>query len=281
MGYGRLMAWLSIGVLVAAASCNKMDGNKVRTAGTPMPYGVFDHEPSEARKMALADLGPIWVTRTRIANMYDGKKCYVRRRDPATVGAATRDNTHPVVIRLGDRNGSRGVDTDRDGVSDAAEAAIGTNPNKLDTDGDGLPDGFELCGLGTSPLLADSNGNGKPDNLECNLDDPLSYADDDGDGFPNCQETAYWGTNPKAIDTDGDGFGDDLEYYLGTRFLEADADSDGDGYPDSYETANNFDPNQANSEDADADNDNVPDWLDEDSTVEAVPSDCGSAGTHT
>ncbi|MEZ4460263.1 MAG: hypothetical protein R3E66_11160 [bacterium] len=45
-------------------------------------------------------------------------------------------------------------DADGDGVKDAAEAALGTDPNNPDTDGDGRLDGVEVA-LGTSPLAAD------------------------------------------------------------------------------------------------------------------------------
>ncbi|MCH2332333.1 MAG: hypothetical protein MK312_12480, partial [Roseibacillus sp.] len=35
------------------------------------------------------------------------------------------------------------VDTERDGLSDTAEAIVGTDPENPDTDGDGLSDGAE------------------------------------------------------------------------------------------------------------------------------------------
>lgn len=43
------------------------------------------------------------------------------------------------------------VDTDGDGLEDAREAAIGTDPNNPDTDGDGFQDGEEVKN-GYSPL---------------------------------------------------------------------------------------------------------------------------------
>lgn len=45
-------------------------------------------------------------------------------------------------------------DTDGDGLSDAAEALLGTDPNNPDTDGDGLCDGAEVL-AGTDPLDAE------------------------------------------------------------------------------------------------------------------------------
>jgi uncharacterized protein (DUF1800 family) len=59
------------------------------------------------------------------------------------------------------------ADTDRDGLSDAVERALGTNPLVADTDGDSLPDGAEMNGSpASSPLLADSDSDGASDSLE-------------------------------------------------------------------------------------------------------------------
>lgn len=59
-----------------------------------------------------------------------------------------------------------GKDTDRDLIPDACEAIIGTNPNLVDTDGDGLGDGAEFFRLGTNPLVADTDGDGCVDGDE-------------------------------------------------------------------------------------------------------------------
>ena len=45
-------------------------------------------------------------------------------------------------------------DTDRDGLDDKTEIALGTDPKKADTDGDGFPDGMEVK-LGTDPKKND------------------------------------------------------------------------------------------------------------------------------
>ncbi|MBV9084798.1 MAG: hypothetical protein JOZ62_19140 [Acidobacteriaceae bacterium] len=42
-------------------------------------------------------------------------------------------------------------DSDGDGLSDAQERNLGTDPNNQDTDGDGYPDGLEVL-LGSDPL---------------------------------------------------------------------------------------------------------------------------------
>ena len=49
-------------------------------------------------------------------------------------------------------------DTDGDGLSDAAEAQLGTNPNLIDSDNDGLTDFEEINIYHTKPLDPDSDG---------------------------------------------------------------------------------------------------------------------------
>ena len=47
------------------------------------------------------------------------------------------------------------VDTDGDGLNDLIEFEYGTNPVDFDSDGDGLPDGYEVFVSETDPLIAD------------------------------------------------------------------------------------------------------------------------------
>jgi alpha-tubulin suppressor-like RCC1 family protein len=82
-----------------------------------------------------------------------------------------------------------GMDPDGDGLSNAQEQALGTDPNNRDTNGDGMPDGAEFQ-AGLSPTSNDV----------------------DGDGLTNAQELAL-GTNPFLADTDGDGVPDGQDAY--------------------------------------------------------------------
>lgn len=64
-------------------------------------------------------------------------------------------------------------DNDGDGLSDAEELSLGTDPNVRDTDSDGLDDGQENS-IGTDPLNYDSDGDGINDGDEVSAGtDPL------------------------------------------------------------------------------------------------------------
>ncbi|MCX6780146.1 MAG: hypothetical protein NT034_03135 [Candidatus Magasanikbacteria bacterium] len=58
------------------------------------------------------------------------------------------------------------VDSDHDGLDDVREKQLGTNPNKADSDGDGLSDGDEVIIWKTNPLKADTDGDGYSDGSE-------------------------------------------------------------------------------------------------------------------
>ena len=82
-------------------------------------------------------------------------------------------------------------DADDDGLSNAREDKLGTNPDVADTDHDGVKDGKEMK-IGTDPKLDDSDGDG------------LS----DGDELDN-------GADPLKVDTDDDGYTDRDEVFEG------------------------------------------------------------------
>jgi hypothetical protein len=84
-------------------------------------------------------------------------------------------------------------DADADCIPDAVETATGTDPNNIDTDGDGLPDGWiESSGMG--------------EDLDCD-----GEVDRDADG-------QLMETDPRNADTDGDGISDYDEMTRGGQF---------------------------------------------------------------
>lgn len=149
------------------------------------------------------------------------------------------------------------VDSDGDGLTDAQEAKLGTNPKKKDTDGDGLSDKAEVTGttiphyglVKTNPLKADTDGDGLSDKAELTgfrikgygtvRPDPLKK-DSDGDRLSDYTEvksgTSVWTSthykalsSPDLADTDGDGLSDYKEHALHTSPLLKDTDGDGVG----------------------------------------------------
>jgi len=105
-------------------------------------------------------------------------------------------------------------DTDGDGLSDAEEAAYGSDPLNRDYDGDGLADGEEVYVYGTDPVNNDTDGDSLVDGEEIYQygTNPLSQ-DSDGDGLGDADELFVYGTIPAAFDTDGDGIGDGEEVF--------------------------------------------------------------------
>ncbi|MEK7251556.1 MAG: outer membrane beta-barrel protein [Bacteroidota bacterium] len=85
-------------------------------------------------------------------------------------------------------------DDDEDGLTNAREEELGTNPTNPDTDEDGLSDGAEVRKYHTDPLNADS----------------------DFDRLKDGEEIFKYMTDPLKADTDGDGFSDGEEVFAGT-----------------------------------------------------------------
>ena len=126
------------------------------------------------------------------------------------------------------------VDSDDDGLPDAEELRIGSDPFAFDTDGGGVSDGAEFA-FGTDPTRA--------------FDDAFVVVDSDGDGLLDHDEVAL-GTDPYAFDTDGGGVGDGEEFFTGRNpFDPSDdpgghelVDTDGDGIPNGEELARGTSP---------------------------------------
>jgi hypothetical protein len=110
-------------------------------------------------------------------------------------------------------------DTDGDGLTDGDEVLVyGTDPLNADTDSGGVGDGQEVLVDATDPLdpmddVIDSDGDGLLDGFERELanggdcPDPFN-PDSDGDGLSDGDEYYMWGTSLCDPDTDGDGIQD-------------------------------------------------------------------------
>ena len=130
-------------------------------------------------------------------------------------------------------------DADGDRLPYAIEEYMGTDSNKTDSDGDGLPDGYEVIDLYTNPTHSDTDENGVIDSDEDFDNDGLSnirefesntypyVKDSDDDGVYDGQEVIEIGSNPLSSDTDGDTLCDGDEVVLGLSPVVVDTDLDG------------------------------------------------------
>ena len=107
-------------------------------------------------------------------------------------------------------------DHDDDKVDDRLEEILGSDPQKDDTDEDGLSDFVEAVKTRTDPVKADSDGNGVTDDAE----------DLDKDGLTNLEELQF-DCDPRNPDTDADTLLDGDEVKRGTDPRKADTDCDG------------------------------------------------------
>ena len=81
-------------------------------------------------------------------------------------------------------------DTDGDGLTDAEEGELGTDPNNADTDADGRTDKEEVD-EGSDPLLADADGDGLNDGEEYTAGTDPNNADTDGDSIDDGMEIEF------------------------------------------------------------------------------------------
>ncbi|MCB0157620.1 MAG: thrombospondin type 3 repeat-containing protein, partial [Caldilineaceae bacterium] len=101
-----------------------------------------------------------------------------------------------------------------------------TDPNG-DKDGDTLTN-LEECLLGTLPEEVDTDQDGVADNVEVT-----------GFQLPGSSET--WYTDPTEMDTNRDGIGDGQEWYTDANGNQVPDDTDGDGVPDLWDEDNDGD----------------------------------------
>ncbi len=147
-------------------------------------------------------------------------------------------------------------DTDGDKLPDAYELAYGTDPTRRDTDGDGISDAEELE-IGSNPTLSDTDNDGLLDGAERELGSDPTKADTDGGGALDGDE-ALSGHDPLdpsdddlTKDTDRDGLPDGVERTIGTNPNYR--DTDGDGLSDGFEVSESGPGTNPNDPDTDGD----------------------------
>ncbi len=198
------------------------------SSGTaPVSRSIRDTHPAGAP--VFADTMP-HIRDTSGDGMWDGFKHAHARMGP---------NFGNLLILCPLEHGGAHDDPDGDGLTNLQEFQVGTHPGNPDTDGDGMPDGWEVF-YGLNPL--------DPDDAQ---EDPS------GSGLTNLEEY-YFGTNPLKADTDGDGLKDGEEVFGTLNPWKQDAffpefpgstdplnpDTDGDGLMDGLEILLGTNPNQ-------------------------------------
>ncbi|MBK6697494.1 MAG: hypothetical protein IPG50_35710 [Myxococcales bacterium] len=174
-------------------------------------------------------------------------------------------------VTADDTQGGQNSDTDGDGLSDALEVALGTNPNDADSDDDGVPDGQEpnfaddTDGDGQKNALdPDSDNDGLFDGTELSFD-CSGAGTDTSKGRCVKDEDPSTKTHPLSRDTDRGGVSDgsedanrngkkdpgETDPLLTSDDTQggANVDTDGDGLSDALEATLGTSPNDADSDD--------------------------------
>lgn len=182
--------------------------------GTEMSFGCSDPATDPLAMHCVADADPATHTSAVMADtdrggVIDGSEDVNGNgridRDSSDVPTETDPN-----VRADDIN-ALNADADGDGLSDAMEAALGSNPNDKDSDDDGVPDGAEHNPSADSDrdglrnvMDPDSDGDGLYDGTE------LGYLCD-GEGTaassPTCIADADRTTTTSMVDIDTDNGG--------------------------------------------------------------------------
>ncbi|MEH6748504.1 MAG: gliding motility-associated C-terminal domain-containing protein [Maribacter arcticus] len=167
---------------------------------------------------------------------------------------------------------NEGNDFNYDGIPDQ-------NFTGIDTDGDGLDDGYEGSNVNDGFDVNDEINDPANDLPDTDGTEDVNYRDldDDGDGIDTPDEDANNDGDPTNDDMDNDGTPDFLDLDQGTDTDgdgvpdSADLDDDNDGILDTVEDPNIDGDNDPLTNPADTDNDGKPNHLDIDSDNDGIP----------
>ncbi len=171
------------------------------------------------------------------------------------------ENAHP--FALSPLNGEdANLDFDFDFLTNAEEFVLGTNPELIDTDGDGFSDSDDFYPLDGDPITGvafDHDQDGLPENWEyenglSDYNPSDAHEDFDRDQLTNIEEFKL-GSDPLDQDTDGDGWPDSQDRYVLNSLYHQDWDRD--TLPDVWETFYGLNPSNTYDALLDPDNDGL------------------------
>jgi YD repeat-containing protein len=109
--------------------------------------GLFSVSNSIGSKAFPNEVNSLFSVNNTLSSMFR-QPVLTSSRTPGSTSAGQSNQTGPAVSEID-------KDSDGDGLSDALELMLGTDPFNPDSDGDGFPDGLEVA-LGSNPLDATS-----------------------------------------------------------------------------------------------------------------------------
>lgn len=210
--------------------------------------------------------GPLHAAETNVATFTNDENVVVTWTNvewhAVEPGLTGLDNAWEWVGTLPVTNAATNVFVDTGFPPERAKVRFYAAAEAVDSDGDGLNDGFETFVSHSDPDSMDGDGDGLSD-----WDEHFTYHtdpmvdDSDHDGLDDATEISM-GLDPQNPDMDGDGLLDGHEASIGSD--PENQDSDYDGLPDGWEVNNALSPTNAvgaNGTAGDPDNDGFPNSL--------------------